>query len=92
MKKSVEASARQMLNWICRTIPRINYNTGDGSVSIYAGRGWAHAVSSSPSAVETALRLARQRDIKERAALRRDRRAGVWPYDRDQWDRKWSQA
>ncbi len=88
--KTAEVSARQLLNWVCRTIPRITYNAGDGSVTIYAGKGWAHAESSKLSAVMLALAAARSRDIKERAAIRRDKREHVWPYDRDHAGREWA--
>jgi hypothetical protein len=88
--KTAEVTARQMLNWICKTIPRIIYNSGDGSVSIYAGKGHAHAETSQPAAVMEALALARRRDIRERASIRRDKREHVWPYDRDHWDREWA--
>lgn len=88
--KTAEATARQMLGWICRTMPRITYNSGDGSVSIRAGKGYASADTDSPADVLEALKTCRRRDIKERAALRRDKREGVWPYSLDAWDREWA--
>lgn len=83
MRKSQEVTARQLLGWITRTLPRISYNTGDGTVSIYAGRGWAHSQTDDPAAVLDALRACRLRDIRERAQIRRDKREGVWPYSLD---------
>lgn len=88
--KTAEITARQMLNWICRTLPRIVYNVGDGTVSVYAGKGWAHAESADQKAIQAALSHARLRDIKERAAIRRDKREHVWPYDRDHLGREWA--
>lgn len=75
-------TARQLLGWITRNLARIVRHS-DGSVAVYGGRGSAGCKTDDPAAVLDAIRRARANDIRERAADRRDKRDGVWPYNID---------
>lgn len=84
-RKPPEQTARQLLNWVARTVPRFALNTGDEPMTVTVcasyGQGFATSASRSTPDVVAAIARARAMWVRQRATERADHRRGGWPHN-----------